>query len=313
MPPKRKSKTAPKSKFLTEKKIENFETPLKTVIEKMSLHSEHRLLGSGSLEHITYVSDYDLQNKLKSTKGVADAIKTLVKNIDEGENTWFIDLKAGEDTKTEKGMHWTYDEIMKEKKGSMTLQQAIDQSNTIFKLDVVIHIDGKFISVTEFYTKPTDHKMSRQELAESVANDMNEYIQDGNFFKSLKRLLSYLRLTKPNSKVIDALVAFFDSNVGLANAIKNDLEVMVELLDSKQRHKNVPMHLISETIQTLKQQLNSVFLIKISDSMFRQFDDVSKKPSSKKIQKIVDELKEEVNKYTYDFLKKNANVFNSEM
>lgn len=88
---------------------------------------------------------------------------------------------------------------------------------------------------------------------------------------------------------------------------------MVELLDSKQRHKNEPMNLISETIQTLKQQLNSVFLIKISDSMFRQFDDVSKKPSAKKIQKIVDELKVEVNKYTYEFLKKTADVFNSQM
>jgi hypothetical protein len=308
-----KSKTTPKSKFLTEKKIENFETPLKTVIEKMSLHSEHRLLGSGSLEHITYVSDYDLQNKLRSTKGVADAIKTLVKNIDKGEHTWFIDLKAGEDPKTEKGLHWTYDEIMKEKKGNVTLQQAIDEANTIFKLDVVLHIDGKFIAVTEFYVKPNDHKMSRQELAESVVNDMNEYIEEGNYFKAMKRLLSYLRLTKPNSKNIDALVAFFDSNAGLANSIKNDLEVMCELLDSKQRHKNVPMHLISETIQTLKQQLNSVFLIKIPESMFKEFDTVSKKPSAKKIQKIVDELKEEVNKYTYEFLKKNKDFFNSNM
>jgi len=239
-------------------------------------------------------------------------MKDLVKTIDETPNCWFVDLKAGED-KTGNGLHWTYNEIMKMKKGKVTLEEAINEKNTIFKIDVVLHVDGKFVAVTELYMKPNDDSLTKEELSESVAKDMNEYFQSGNYFKALKRLLSFLRLTNPKSKTIDALVAFFDSNVGLANAIKNDLEVMVELLDSKQRHKKVPLEIVSETIQTLKQQLNSVFLIKISDSMFHQFDEASKKPTVTKLQKIVDELKTEVNEYTHQFLKKNQKVFNDEM
>jgi hypothetical protein len=151
-----------------------------------------------------------------------------------------------------------------------------------------MHIDGKFVAVTELYMKPNDDHLDKTHLAESIENDYNDYLESGNFFKALKRLLSLLRLTAPDSHVIDALVAFFDSNCGLANAVKNDLEVMVELLSSKQRHKPVPVELIRETIQSLKQQLNAVFIIPIPQSMFGELDSVSEHPSSEKIQKLVD-------------------------
>jgi len=167
----------------------NLPIELQEDFKLITFGNNYHLIGSASINSITYSSDYDLNEKIIVTdKQLKDHINLIKKH----KNIWLVDF------------HNTKEYI---------------QINTIANINGVL----TDINNTIFHSKqPT--KRQKDIL---LKKDIHELISNKNYFKAIKRMYSLISLNPRKNKImINYLTEFLNSNIGLLSSIINQLNII---------------------------------------------------------------------------------------
>jgi hypothetical protein len=180
---------------------------------------------------------------------------------------------------------------------------------TTMKIDMIVLIDGVFTEFSENYyfqigndANYFNHELTPEHIEMGIKKSLDEYLNvDKNYWKSLKRIFSLeVRKKKRNMRFIKKLIDFFNSNVGLINKCKNELEILLIVLDNKFRKpklKDIIYNLekIDEWAKkaNIKLKIDKLIKMKSFTSLY------------KSIEILANELYDLVNKSSYIFYKKN--------
>lgn len=285
----------------------NYPDDIVNVFNTLTISGKYQIIGSASLEKIKYSSDYDLQEFInKKGNNILDNIYNHFKQkfieCKKNKNYFITDFKCGIDNEGEP-IRWSYNDMMVGKAGDLTFQEALIQKSTV-KLDLIVLIDGIFTEFSENYYFKLNKKTTYyndDNIGTSIKKSLNEYIYMGNYWKALKRLFSLLINDKSKNKAeLTKLIDFFNSNVGLINKCKNELDILLAVIDQKFR----------------KPKIDDIFynITKINEwskeaGLDFDFLSILRQRSINQIKKNIEILKNEiatiVNKYSLDFINKN--------
>jgi hypothetical protein len=209
----------------------------------LTIGDNYEIIGTANDEDILYSSDYDLQEYWKGgIEGINYITKVFKDKFREaiGEPQIYItDFKCGEIRG--EPIRWNKKAI---KSGMVRLYsrkvkfvEAL-QMKSVIKLDLVVNIHGlyeeyscnyyfNFGGITNYEKEP------KSEIIKSLKEDIREYYKEGKSFKALRRLYSLVKLTEDAPSVKKALQEYFNSPIGLINRCKNQIEILVLMLEQK--------------------------------------------------------------------------------
>lgn len=177
---------------------------------------------------------------------------------------------------------------------------------TPVKIDLIIKSGNQFAEVSENYYITCDGKKNWKATPDQADKEEEfeeeiRYYTKVNKFKALKRLFSLLRYEgeDKNRTDLDRLIEFFNSDVGYANKIKNELDILETLLQQPRKPKWKD---ISANLQFIKEQFSHLDKIDINNSTFKYIDEITAKNALPKITKLRDYLAGVVNRHSTAFL-----------
>ena len=310
------------------KQIEDFSKKIRDVFNLLTISRKYRVVGSANLKNIRYVADYDLNelyNKKLDSKDALDIIYQLFKEkfqrAEKDPNTFITDLKCGLDDNGEP-LRWNKDDIKKGYKISsedgrkIPFQECILRRTT-FKMDVIQLIDGVFTEFSDnYYIKIGNesnfdpHDVSRDHLLNSLKRSYDEYFYSyQNLFKGLKRAFSYYLMEgeDKNRFVLEKLLKFFNSPVGLLYKIKGHLGTLGLVIENKSGFRKPKIHDIKKNIQIILSDLNA-FDIPALKHLKNAYKAKSMKQIEKHLIKAEENLFIIINKQTLNWVLKNKDV-----
>lgn len=252
--------------YFKERDIKSNVKKLKEVFNIISLTRKYKVIGSSNLKNIRYNSDFDLadfyENSKPSIKKIVKYFQYIYKTLDSKSSYSYItDFKAGLNSDGE-ALKWTKKEVKENKKilldGSyITLDEAIQQKSTI-KIDVVSYINNTFIEISENYyikigniSNFEESEINEKKIIESIQQSEKDEIADNNYNKALKRNFSWRYAKNKNDKKLIKLVEFFNSDVGILNKVRSDLDVLILLLE---KNIGVKMDQLKNALDNIKFQ-----------------------------------------------------------
>ena len=264
------------------KQLDDYNEDLLRNFNFLAVSSKFKLIGSASLKNILYASDYDLNNivRLKGDKPLAALKQEFQKKFRDAEkdpNMYIPDFKCGE--YNGEPLRWNKTDMKNGYKTvdgkRITFESCILQ-HAVFKLDLTYFLNGEFNDLSQFYLIELHGKlnfdpneMTPKVLKQRLATDAIHYYDNGNFLKCLKRLFAIQRLeNKPDMKLID----FLNSNVGLCNQQKGNLDIIRILLE--QDFKKPKFKEIIENLQIIKQKLANVTEFKFDQNLSELIDKI---------------------------------------
>lgn len=302
--------------FFIERDIKSNVKKLKEVFNIISLTRKYKVIGSSNLKNIRYNSDFDLadfyNNSKPTIKKVVKYFQFIYKTLDSKSSYSYItDFKAGLNSDGEP-LKWTKEEVKKNNKelidGSfITLDEAIQQKSTI-KIDVVSFINNTFIEISEnYYIKMgnisnfEDSEINENKIIDSIKKSEKEEIQDNNYNKALKRNFSWRYAKNKNDKKLIKLVDFFNSDVGILNKARSDLDVLILLLE-----KNIGVNLkqLKSSIDNIKFQVSYNTLIELTNDFLELEKIKNKKMLYVPLVHLREKIYNLVNKLSKSFYKK---------
>ena len=174
------------------------------------------------------------------------------------------------------------------------------------KIDLIAKVGNQFAEISENYYITCGGRKNwnaTPDVADKEAEFEEEirYYTKVNKFKALKRLFSALKLDgeDKNKAKLDKLVEFFNSNVGYANKIKNELDILETLLMQPRKPK---WEDIQANLQFIKEQFSAIYKLPIQSSVFTHIDNIKPSTALKDVAKLRDKLVELINKYSTDIL-----------
>lgn len=216
----------------------------------LSLHGTQRVVGTASVKEIEYAADYDLMEYVSFSRNVEvyecilDLFREKFRTAYKSKNIWITDFKCGV-LPGGKPIRWNKESI---DAGYQVIEDVkhyfIDclQEKSIIKLDVISLINGLFHEFSEIYfVSFGDYKTydpittKRENIETSLLLDVKYYAGDGNYYKALKRLFAYLRISEKDPQLLQTIVDFFNSPVGELASYKSDLELVSIMLGQKFR------------------------------------------------------------------------------
>ena len=316
---------------MIDNKIANF-------IHKFSVQGKVKLIGSSQYRGMLFTTDYDITSKLEGRAEIlADHFKKVMQSIPK-KSYYFMDFKCGLDKRfifdfdkdnldkylqnpqipkayKEEIMNATGEEqvklirdlfILRWSPHDITrgyvllidgkhysLEEALED-DTIIKLDIIIPVGDRFAEVSENYY----YKQSPTEsITKQLADDIEKY-KHKNSMKSLKRLYSILQKVNPNDSRLTILRDFFNSEIGLINKVKNDLELLLTLTD---KHP-ISFDKITSNVQILKENLSNTTLV--SPTKIKLLNTIKPLNFRNIIQSIIDYLLDIMNPVAKTLLKK---------
>jgi len=115
-------------------------------------------------------------------------------------------------------------------------------------------------------------------------------------------LFSLLQLDGGQAKALDLLVEFFNSQVGYLNKIRNELKIVVQILE--QDFRKVAWKEVEENLQYIKEQISQIYQIPINSSVFSDIDDMTEKTALPKLNDLIDYFTEVINRHSKGFLER---------
>lgn len=315
--------------YFEKRNLNDFNTNLQSAFALLSVAGKYRVVGSSSYKSIRYNNDYDLDevySKTKTSKAVLDKILSIFQDIfqtaEKNPNLYITDFKAGIDSNRE-ALRWNKNDINRGfkqlKNGKLVTFQDILLTKSVIKLDLVDYLDGYFTEISEMYffkfgshTNYYEDEFEKEHMLTELKINTNSLLEEGNYFKALKRLFSYLSI-KDQVKYKDELIRlihFFNSNVGLIYKAKSELDVLLLLLQNEFRKP--PLKDIFNTLQIVKQNLSGVFEISLKD-VTTMIDKICLYDSYSAVIKALKELSDYLYKVasdkSLDFISQNKNLF----
>jgi len=275
---------------------------LKEIFNIISLTSKYKVIGSSSLKNIRYNSDFDLadfyNNKQVNIKRIVRYFQSIYKKLNSNNSYSYItDFKCGLNS-DDTPLKWTKKEVLNNKKllisgDFITLDEAIQQKSVI-KIDVISYINNRFIEISENYYIKLNGKSNydESELTDSIIlkslkqDELNE-VKDDNYNKALKRKFSYLFLKNKNDPKLKQLEQFFNSDIGILNKTRSDLDVLILLLE---KVKDINIDQILNAVDSITFQ-NSYNLIKDFTNDFNKIEQVR---SRKTLYKLLVQLRNKI-------------------
>ena len=284
---------------LTEKPITLLQNNIVKTAHKFAVSNKIKIIGSQAKRGLLYPSDLDFYSEFhQRPKALASELKRVFSDKSFMKQVYFMDMKCGLDTRfapykeedREKWLlRWKPKDIVngfvKLHDGkTKSLEDALED-DTIIKIDWIYKEPLTECSINIQYkqTPPT-----KEEEMKSLKEDIDEYLKT-NTMKSMKRLYSLLVLTKKDKPLQKKLVEYFNSDVGLVNKGKNDLELLQALLE---KHPKVE---VDNEIQEIKSNLGCVEWVSAS---------LLKKLSRSTLDKTINELQTLLNKISKAVLAK---------
>jgi hypothetical protein len=225
---------------------------------------------------------------------------------------------------------WKLDELISGKKKLrtgkyLTLEEAVTHK-TIVKIDIWAPINGTYTEVTNvFYLILKDRSgneiILNKELTdyvESLNGDINKYasIEFRNSLKVAKRMYIKNNLLG-NAEVLETLYPLFYSGTASLNQVKEEMGVIIEMLEDKEKpnskvSKNYKMidRILKSQIDGFKKRINDIFDINFNDEkLYSLIDKCSRAKNDKQLiealKNCINELKVIVEDTARDFLVNN--------
>jgi hypothetical protein len=243
----------------------------------LSIDGEQSLVGSSADKNILYSADYDLFEKKRFAKKedvfnhIFKLFREKFKEALENPNIWITDFKCG--TFRGQPLRWNKQEIKRGYKNiddfKILFTDCLQQQSRI-KLDIIAidkdhniteYSDIYMIRIGKLNLTPED---SGEEIKKSILGNFYDYANKKKYFKALKRLYSYAKLS--NMKNIEKdLISIFNSSLGVDYKIMSDLGTLVGLLEQKFKPidksiiiKHLDKMKINTNKKNLKSSLNSI-------------------------------------------------------
>lgn len=298
--------------FFQDRQIDSNINKLKEVFNIISLTKKYKVIGSSKLKNIRYNSDFDLadfyNNKNPSIKKIVKYFQSIYKTLDSKNSYSYItDFKCGLDSNNEP-LHWTKKEILNNSKKLLddtyiTLDDALQQKSTI-KIDVVSYINNTFIEISEnYYIKINgnsnfdEDELNETKIINSIKESEQEEIKDNNYNKALKRNFSWRYSNNKNDPKLKLLLDFFNSDVGILNKTRSDLDTLILLFE---KVKYIKIDQILNAVDIIKFQ-NSYNTIKDYTNDFLKLERVKQK---KKLYIMIVKLRNRIYNIVNDLSKK---------
>jgi hypothetical protein len=230
---------------------------IKIIGKLMSLESKVNIVGSANVKRNLYYSDYDLFQKVqgKSEQLIYNHFKAIFNIIKSSSNVVISDFKLGEDDKGD-ALRWDYNDIMKGENGGVSFKEAL-KMKSIIKLDIIVYLNGRFIEISEVYNVYLDGKSnmnySKEEMLKNITEDYKDLVNDGNYFKALKRMYSIIELNDENDSRLNILIDYFNQPIGLLYRCKSDLETINIILT----YNKFTLEQIKNSLQMIKEIVSS--------------------------------------------------------
>jgi len=299
--------------IIQERQINSNLNKLKEVFNIISLTKKYKVIGSSNLKNIRYNSDFDLsdfyENKTPNYKKIVNYFQFIYKKLDSKDSYSYItDFKCGIDSNNEP-LHWTKKEILNNKKlllnkSYITLEEAIKQKSTI-KIDVIAYINNTFIEISEnYYIKLNgisnfdEKELNKNSIISSIKESEEDEIKDNNYNKALKRFFSRSLILNKNDPKIKLLIDFFNSDIGILNKTRSDLDTLILLLE---KVKDINIDQILNALDIMKFQ-NSYNTIKDYTNDFIKIIAIKDK---KKLYKLLVQLRNNI----YNLVNKHSKIF----
>jgi hypothetical protein len=201
------------------------------------------VVGSYSLESQRNAGDIDLHVYIQGRVEydfVNQEIKKIIKQIDDNDNMFFIELKI------------QYKDGIKKKKFFANQIDSIEIPKEKFnqieyiKIDLVIFFVDSFKEMSvNYWLNPNIH-----DLIKELTADMEEQLKDGNFYKVVKRFFSIAKVKddKPKGLLISK---FLNNYIGGEYKVLKNLEaikLLLENYDDPQIRKMVRVNLVNYNI-----------------------------------------------------------------
>jgi hypothetical protein len=175
------------------------------------------------------------------------------------------------------------------------------------KIDLIVKVGNQFAEISEnYYIKVGgETNYTKQPTKKELESDLEEDIQyysTKDSFKSLKRLFSLLQIEggKKNKPKMDKLVEFFNGQVGLLNKIKNELGILEVLLEQPRKPK---WEDVEANLQFIKEQISSVYQVPMTESVFKNIDEITEKTALSDIRTLKDYFQKKINTESKEYLK----------
>ncbi len=208
------------------------------------LEADCRLVGSFTLRAASYPSDIDIDQRvllddLVKTRAQAGAllaklVQGVTKKILAKKGWFFSDVKAGE--KDGEGLHWTSDEVLAGKKGSLTLAKACESPTAVLKIDCIAPVLSRYLEASTFIharvgDKPINYEnLGPKAIARALTEDGKDQMKKGKAMKAAKRWLSAARLLG-DQNAIDRLAPLLRSGSAQLATAAADLETLNRILE----------------------------------------------------------------------------------
>jgi hypothetical protein len=249
----------------------------KDIFAFLSIDGEQSLVGSSADKNILYSADYDLFEKKRFTKKedvyfhIFNLFREKFKEAFENPNIWITDFKCG--TYRGQPLRWNRQEVKRGYKNiddfKILFTDCLQQQSRT-KLDIIAidkdhniteYSDIYMIRIGKLNLTPED---SIEEIKKSILGNFYDYANKKKYFKALKRLYSWAKLSNMK-KIQTDLISIFNSSLGVDYKTMSDLGTLVGLLEQKFKpiDKSIIIkHLDKMNINTnkrnLKKSLNSI-------------------------------------------------------
>lgn len=235
------------------------------VISFLEIVNRAEVIGSYANKNIYYPSDVDLQQyitvKELGDKELLEEFQNKYKIAESNKDIYIMDFKCG--IYNSEPLRWNKDTIQQgyqliNNNRQISFISALNMVSTI-KLDVIAFINNVFVefSCNYYLIHDIDGKIHKSfenketdEILLSLKLDVVKYNNEGNYFKSLKRLTA---LRKLQNLSIDKFVRFFNSKIGKLNYLLNGIDIIVQVMQNTFRE--VPKHDIYSHLKQIDKDL----------------------------------------------------------
>jgi hypothetical protein len=296
--------------MINKKSLISYPNYLKNIFSVISLNNIYNIVGTSSVRGILYTSDYDLNmhliehNTKEETINHIDKIfNNLFHIIDKDENIYFMDFKIA-------GLHWTLNELLKGSKNKIKFKNGL-LSDEIIKLDIVVRLSyANFVEISmiynlEFEEKTIDehHDLTLSKIKDDIHKEINEYMAEHSYFKSLRRLFSLYKLTE--SKNIKILFDFFNADIGIINKVRVNVDIYYQLMDKYHMDLNEMKFALQSQKDYLNNIIQNIYVLHIYEDIDAACNLKNDKSFKLKLKKIYDELNKIVQRETLKFIDNN--------
>jgi hypothetical protein len=213
------------------------------IFELLTISGKYKLKGTSSDADILYSSDYDLaefwRGGVSGINYIEKVFKDKFRRAMAMPEVYITDFKCGEIGG--RAIRWDKKSIkvgiVKQYSRKITFVEALQQKSTI-KMDVIAMIDGiykEFSCNYKFNFGGITNYENENVTKEELLGDLKEYYTEGNSFKALRRLYSFVKLNKREPSVVKLLQEYFNSPIGVLNQCKNQTEILILMMEQKFR------------------------------------------------------------------------------